>query len=72
LTQYLLPTRLSINLLSKVLEHVEAAKTVLENNTLDVVSEELKESIEELSSITSENISKDILETIFSRFCIGK
>ncbi len=68
----LITNQIEYDLLNKVLKHIELAKSVLENNTLDIVSEELKDAIEEISSVSLENLSKDVLDGIFSKFCIGK
>ena len=32
----------------------------------------IKQALEELSSITGENVSEDIISEIFSKFCLGK
>lgn len=38
----------------------------------EVAAPLLKESIKRLSSITGEDIDEEVLEKIFSQFCIGK
>ena len=38
----------------------------------DLVSEDLRDAIHHLSSVTGEITTDTILQTIFSRFCIGK
>jgi len=68
----LITNQVEYDLLKSVLNHIESALELLKSGTLDLVSEELKEAVEELSSVSGENISKDILDTIFTRFCIGK
>ena len=39
---------------------------------IDIIAVSLKESIEDLSEITGENVSEDIINNIFSKFCLGK
>ena len=38
----------------------------------DLLSVDLRDALYHLGSITGEVVSKDILDNIFSRFCIGK
>ncbi len=47
-------------------------KGLLENLSLEFVSEDLKQSVNHLDAITGKNIDVDLLDTIFSQFCIGK
>ncbi|RLB84796.1 MAG: tRNA uridine-5-carboxymethylaminomethyl(34) synthesis GTPase MnmE [Deltaproteobacteria bacterium] len=59
--------------LEKALLSLGAARDGLEKSIpFELVSIDLKSSLEALSEITGENIKPDILDTIFSRFCIGK
>jgi tRNA modification GTPase len=59
--------------LEKALLSLGAARDGLERSIpFELVSIDLKLSLEALSDITGENIKPDILDTIFSRFCIGK
>ena len=39
---------------------------------LDLVAQDIREAIHHLSTITGEISTSDLLQTIFSRFCIGK
>tara|TARA_B100000530_G_scaffold22927_1_gene14796 strand:+ start:39 stop:395 length:357 start_codon:yes stop_codon:yes gene_type:complete len=60
--------------LNEALKSIEQIQMDLKNNlTGDLLSIELKEAIRHIGSITG-NIDndQDILETIFSQFCIGK
>jgi tRNA modification GTPase len=41
-------------------------------STLDLLAVDLKEALDALGEITGEVTSADILEEIFSRFCVGK
>ena len=49
-----------------------AVKAVDSCMTLDVIALELKTALEELGRITGQLVSKDIIDAIFSRFCLGK
>jgi tRNA modification GTPase len=42
------------------------------NFGLEIIAQDLKESLDEISSILGENINDKVLDLIFSRFCIGK
>ena len=50
----------------------KAQETLKNNFSLEFVSEEIKRSVNYLDSITGRNIDADLLENIFSQFCIGK
>ncbi len=43
-----------------------------EGISLEFVSEEIKQAVNYLDSITGRNVDADLLDTIFSKFCIGK
>ncbi len=43
-----------------------------ENTPLEFISEEIKSAVNCLDAITGRNIDEDLLESIFSEFCIGK
>jgi tRNA modification GTPase len=43
-----------------------------ENQPLDVLAVDLKEALDALGEITGEVTSQDILNQIFSQFCVGK
>ncbi|MCA9395103.1 MAG: tRNA uridine-5-carboxymethylaminomethyl(34) synthesis GTPase MnmE [Candidatus Omnitrophica bacterium] len=52
---------------------LEAAVTHMRNGlSLEFVSEEIKTAVNCLDRITGRNIDTDLLDTIFSQFCIGK
>ena len=53
--------------------HVKKAQEVVDNSLpIDIISSYLKEIIEELGKITGENVTEDVINEIFSRFCLGK
>lgn len=57
----------------KAINYVNEAKNAVEQNLpIDIVSVPVKQILEELSSITGENVSEDIINEIFSKFCLGK
>ena len=61
------------DLLRRSLEHLQEAQTTLEKNIgIDFISIDLRVALELLSEITGESVSEDILNEIFSKFCIGK
>ena len=49
-----------------------ALKSVNENYSLDAAVQDLEDSLEALAEVTGEVTPDDILETIFSNFCVGK
>lgn len=51
---------------------LEALELINNNISLEFVSEEIKLAVNCLDSITGRNIDGDLLEQIFSQFCIGK
>ncbi len=53
--------------------HLENALTsIIEHMPLDIIAEDLKTALNALGEITGEALSEDILDRIFSQFCIGK
>lgn len=52
--------------------HLIAAKKSLQNSAAELMAEDLKLAQQELSSITGEFTSDDLLGRIFADFCIGK
>jgi len=49
-----------------------ACRLMKENTSLEFISEELKAAVNQLDAITGRNIDEDLLDRIFSEFCIGK
>jgi len=61
------------NQIELAIKNIEEAKNAVENNLpIDIISISLKQTLEELSKITGENVSEDIINEIFSKFCLGK
>ncbi|MBO4779319.1 MAG: GTP-binding protein, partial [Selenomonadaceae bacterium] len=61
------------NLLRRTVNHLHAAQeTIRLNIGVDFVSIDLRAALECLSELTGESVSEDVLNEIFSKFCIGK
>ena len=61
------------NQIRKAIKAIEEAEGVLQQDMpVDLISVPVKQSLEELSEITGENVSEDIISEIFSKFCLGK
>lgn len=61
------------NLIQNAIEHTKEAKKSLNSGMpIDIISINIKEILEDLSEITGENVSEDIIKEIFSKFCLGK
>lgn len=61
------------NCISKAKEALEEAKSsILASFTPDIYSIDIKEAVRILSEMTGEEISLEIIDSIFSRFCVGK
>lgn len=61
------------NLIHKAMENVEKAKQSLnENIPSDIVAIFIKDILESLGEITGEEVTENIINEIFSRFCLGK
>ena len=60
-------------LIEKALNHIIEAQKALETHMpIDIISINIKETLEDISSITGENASEDVIKEIFSKFCLGK
>ena len=42
------------------------------NLPIDIISISIKQALEDLGKITGDNVSEDIINEIFSKFCLGK
>lgn len=61
------------NLISKAIISVKKAKeTINQNMPLDIVAVFIKDILEDLGNITGEFVNEDIIDEIFSKFCLGK
>ena len=61
------------NLISKSIVNVKKAReTVQENMPIDIIAIFVKEILEDLGNITGELVTDDIINEIFSKFCLGK
>ena len=61
------------NLIHEALESVLKAKNTLnDKQPLDIIAIFLKEILERLGDITGDSVTEDIIDEIFSRFCLGK
>lgn len=59
--------------LAKASESLEMALRAMEMNVpSDLLSEDIRQTLHHLGEITGDITSEDILQTIFSKFCIGK
>ena len=61
------------NLISNAIENVKRSRdTVINNMPIDIIAIFIKDILEDLGKITGEFVTDDIIDEIFSRFCLGK
>ena len=61
------------DLVSKAEKSLEKAiETLKSGMPIDVISIYIKEILEQLGKITGETVTDDIINEIFSKFCLGK
>ena len=61
------------NVIHKAIEYVQnAIININDGMTIDIVAIYIKNILEILGEITGDNVSEDIINTIFSKFCLGK
>ena len=61
------------NLISKAIGNVKKAKDTVEKNMpIDIIAIFVKDILEDLGNITGEIVTDDIINEIFSKFCLGK
>ena len=61
------------NQIKKAIKLVEQADcSVKDNMPIDIVSINLKEALESLGEITGKNVTENVIDEIFARFCLGK
>lgn len=62
-----------VNSLRSALEKIQNARRSLESGAPeDLIAIELREAAQDLGTITGSRVGPDILDSIFSRFCVGK
>ena len=59
-------------LLKKIRDNLKNITENFDNLSIEVTAEFLKESLKNIDFITGRNFSQEILNNIFSKFCIGK
>lgn len=61
------------NLITKAIQNVKKTKETIEQKMpLDIIAIFMKDILEDLGNITGEVVSDDIINEIFSKFCLGK
>ena len=61
------------NLIGKAIQDIKNTRDCIENNMpIDIVAIYIKEILEDLGNITGEFVTEDIINEIFSKFCLGK
>ena len=61
------------NQIHKAITSINGALESINNNvTVDILAIYIKETLENLGEITGNNVSEDIINKIFSKFCLGK
>lgn len=61
------------NQIHKALVSIERAISTVKNGMpIDIIAVEMKQCLEDLGNITGDNVSEDIIDSIFSKFCLGK
>lgn len=70
-TPYIVTSR-QHNLLSSAQTHIKHALATPNNNTLELTVQDLHEALIDIHTLIGINTQPDILDNIFSRFCIGK
>lgn len=61
------------NIIMKAIENVNKAKEALKTNMpIDIITIYIKEVLEDLGEITGEVVTEDVINEIFSKFCLGK
>ena len=61
------------NLITKALENAKKTKDTVKNQMpLDIIAIFIKDILEDLGNITGEIVTDDIIDEIFSKFCLGK
>lgn len=50
----------------------QSIDTIMQNLPIDIIGIYIKEALSDLGTITGQNVSEDIINEIFSKFCLGK
>ncbi|MBO5004330.1 MAG: tRNA uridine-5-carboxymethylaminomethyl(34) synthesis GTPase MnmE [Clostridia bacterium] len=50
----------------------QSIDTIMQNLPIDIIGIYIKEALNDLGTITGQNVSEDIINEIFSKFCLGK
>jgi tRNA modification GTPase len=58
--------------LRRILEGVERADATLTNRQPELAAEDLKDALGGVAELLGEGVDTDVLDRIFSEFCIGK
>ena len=60
-------------LIKNARKNVEVSKDAIKNNMpIDIISSSIRQILEDLGEITGETVTEDIINEIFSKFCLGK
>ena len=58
------------NQIEYAINNIDEAMNAVKNNLpIDIISISIKQTLEDLGKITGENVSEDIINEIFSKFC---
>lgn len=68
----LLTSERHVDALRRAAEALERAAIAVEHSTLEVVAGEVGLALAAMSEVTGEDVSTELLDAIFRRFCIGK
>ena len=61
------------NQIHKAIESINRALEIVNSKMpIDIIAVEIKQTLEDLGNITGDNVSEDIINEIFSKFCLGK
>ena len=61
------------NQITKAISALDGALNTIESKMpVDILAIYLNQTLEEISSITGDNVSQDIIDEIFAKFCLGK
>ena len=61
------------NLIIKALDNLKQAKEkIIQNVPIDIVAININSTLKDLLEITGEDVNEEIIDEIFSRFCLGK